>query len=121
MAEQHESLIIAFRKRILKKGFREGKSPMPTFRPDVFAERISTNGRIIEQIAVEAEIASSLFSEHTTGQLVKLSEFIEHQKGKGIPVRGYLLVPGGKRLLAQANSLLFTLPASVPIRVVQLP
>lgn len=121
MAEQHESLIVAFRKRILRKGFREVKSPMPTFRPDIFAEKVSSNGRVVGQIAVEAEIEATLFSEHTTHQLVKLGEYIEHQRRKRIPVKGYLLVPEGKKLLAQAESLLFTLPDNVPIQIMQLP
>ena len=60
MAEQHESLIVSFRKRVLTRGFKESKSPMPTFRPDIFAERISQNGRVVEQIAVEANFAKTL-------------------------------------------------------------
>lgn len=92
---------------------------MPTYRPDIFAEKLSEHGRVLEQIAVEAEIASTLFSEHTTDQLVKLSEFIEVQKRKRIPVKGYLLIPRGKRLLEQAKALLYTLPGCEVIRVLQ--
>ncbi len=94
---------------------------MPTFRPDIFAEKTSAAGRVIEQIAVEAEIGSTLFSEHTTSQLVRLSEFIEHQRRKSIRVRGYLLVPGGKRILAQARLLLFSIPDAESIEIAQAP
>ncbi len=119
MAEKHESLLVAFRRRILRGGFREAKSPMPTFRPDIFAERVSSGGRVVEQVAVEAEIESTLFSEHTTDQLVKLSEFIEHQRRRSVRVKGYLLVPRGKRLLAQARSLLSSIPEADSIKVAQ--
>ena len=92
---------------------------MPTFRPDIFAEKTSAEGRVIEQIAVEAEIESTLFSEHTTDQLVKLSEFIEHQRKKRIRVKGFLLIPRGKRVLAQARQLLFSIPEANSIKVAQ--
>lgn len=120
MAELHESLIRSFRKRIVRKGLREAKSPMPTYRPDIFAERLSGNGRIVEQIAVEAEIHSTLFTEHTSHQLLEMDEFLRHQKTKRIHARGFLLVPKGRSAKAQAGSLLDSLfPTGTEIKVIE--
>jgi hypothetical protein len=119
MADIHESLVRTFRKTKLR-GFRQTRCPMPTYRPDVFAEKIESNGSVREQIAVEAEIFSTLFSEHTSSQLVLLDEFINHQRRKRIKVRGYLLVPTGKKLFTQAKSLLDALfPKGTEIRIMQ--
>lgn len=110
MAELHEAVLVAFRKKFLRGGFKEGKSPMPTFRPDVFAEKRSKSGKILKQLTVEAEIESTLFSEHTSHQLVLMDEYIRHQHRKRIKVDGYLLVPRNKNTVALAHSLLMTLP-----------
>jgi|SRR5580700_7644989 hypothetical protein len=104
MADLHESLIVSFRRVLLRKRFTFVKSPMPTYRPDILAEKMRDGRRI--QIVVEAEILSTLFTDHTMHQLVVMSEFIEHQRRKKIAVKGYLLVPPGKSLLSQANGLL---------------
>jgi hypothetical protein len=120
MAEKHDSLVKAFRMRLFRKGFRLAKSPTPTYRPDVFAERYGRNDQLIEQTIVEAEIDSTLFSEHTSHQLVLLNEYLEHQKRKGVKVRGYLLIPSGKQVLTLANSLIDSLfPKGSDIRVLQ--
>ncbi len=118
MADLHESLIRSFRKKILRRGLKESRSPMPTFRPDIFAERLSRNGRILEQIAVEAEIHSTLFSEHTTEQLIKLDEFIRLQKSKRIRARGFLLVPRSRAVRVNATTVLWSLfPTGTVIKV----
>ncbi len=119
MADLHEALIRSFRKRVVKKGMCETKSPMPDYRPDIFAERVSQDGAILEQIAVEAEIASTLFTEHTSHQLLRMDEFIKAQKKRRVKTHGYLLVPRGKSVLNQAGSLLDSLfPEGTPIKVV---
>ena len=41
MAEVHESILVSFRKKVLKNGFREeSRTPMPTYRPDLFAQKV---------------------------------------------------------------------------------
>jgi hypothetical protein len=120
MADLHESLVRSFRKRVVKKGMRETKSPMPTYRPDIFAERVSKNGTVVEQVAVEAEIQSTLFSEHTSHQLLKMHEFMKLQRSKRIRVRGFLIVPKTKNARAHADGILDSLfPEGTPIRVVE--
>jgi hypothetical protein len=120
MADLHESLVRSFRKRIIGKGLRETKSPMPTYRPDIFAERLSRNGKVMEQVAVEAEIHSTLFSEHTSHQLLMMDEFMRLQRSKRIRVRGFLLVPKAKSVRAYAGSVLDSLfPQGTGIRIVE--
>lgn len=120
MADVHESLLRSFRRTILRDGFREARSPMPTFRPDVFAEKVSSNGLVVGQVAVEAEIQSTLFSEHTLEQLIKMDEFLRHQAAKRIRTRGYLLVPRKKTIRAHARSLLSSLfPGGTQIRLAE--
>jgi hypothetical protein len=120
MADHHEGLVRAFRRKFLRRGLRETKSPMPTYRPDLFAEKVSSRGQVIEQIAMEAEIASTIFSEHTTDQLLKMDEFIRHQRNKKIRTRGFLVVPKAKRLRNHAATLLESLfPDGTSIKIVE--
>lgn len=120
MAELHESLVRSFRKRVVKQGMRETKSPMPTYRPDIFAERVSKNGTVMEQVAVEAEIHSTLFSEHTSHQLLKMHEFMKLQRSKRIRVRGFLIVPKTKNARIHADGILDSLfPEGTFIKVVE--
>ena len=120
MADVHEYLIRSFRQGILPRGVKPDKSPMPTWRPDFFAAKKSPQGRIVAQIAVEAEIKSTLYSDHTAEQLVLMQEFIEHQKEKGIKVRGYLLVPKGKEVRRLASWLVESLfPTGTSIALIQ--
>ena len=120
MADVHESLLRSFRKNVLRGGFRETGSPMPTYRPDIFAEKVSARGLIIEQVAVEAEIQSTLFSEHTTHQLLKMDEFLTHQREKRIRVRGFLLVPRKRAIRANAKSVLDSLfPGGTKIQLAE--
>jgi hypothetical protein len=120
MADLHESLIRSFRRKVIRGGLQETKSPMPTYKPDIFAERTSPSGSVVEQVAVEAEIKSTLFNEHTSHQLLILDEFIRHQKAKRIRVKGYLLVPRGTETRTHAHSLLDTLfPDGTAIRVIE--
>ncbi len=93
---------------------------MPTFRPDIFAQKTSRAGDVLEQVAVEVEIHSTLFSEHTSHQLLKMDDFIKLQKAKRIRARGFLLVPRGRTVHVHATSLLEGLfPEGTTIRVVQ--
>jgi len=93
---------------------------MPSYRPDVFAQRLRPSGGIVEQLAVEAEIASTLFSEHTAEQLLKMHEFMVAQKAKRIRVRGFLIIPRGKETRSHAGLVLSGLfPEGTPIKVVQ--
>jgi hypothetical protein len=93
---------------------------MPTYRPDIFAEKISKNGAVLEQVVVEAEIQTTLFTEHTSHQLLLLDEFIRHQRRKRISVRGFLLIPKGRVVRSYASSLLDSLfPGGTQIRVVE--
>lgn len=91
---------------------------MPTFRPDVFAHKITSKGTVTEEIVAEAEIESTLFSPHTSEQLVTMEEYIVHRVRKRVLVRGYLVVPAGKNILALAKSLLYSL-ATENIKIVQ--
>jgi hypothetical protein len=121
MAELHEFLVVSLRKRLIKSGFKISKQLTPTYRADIFAEKHSANGRLIEQIVVEAEIKSTLFSEHTTEQLTLMDEFIRHQRAKRVKTHGVLLVPRDKATLQLANSLLRSLfPEGPSIRIRQL-
>lgn len=118
MADCHEALLRAFRREVLPRGFKETHSPMPTFRPDIFAEKASRNGLVLEQVAVEAEIQSTLFSEHTSHQLLKMDEFVRHQSRKQIRVRAFLLVPRQKTICANAEAVLASLfPGGTRIRL----
>ena len=120
MAELHESLIRSFRKKVIRGGLKETKSPMPSYRPDIFAQKVSTNGNILEQVAVEVEIASTLFSEHTSEQLLKMHDFILDQRIRRVRVRGYLIIPKGKSPRNHANLVLSGLfPEGTSIQVVQ--
>lgn len=112
MAELHESILVSFRKKFLRSGFTETKSPMPTFRPDVFATRISKNGYVVEEIVVEAEVKSTLFTNHTSEQLVIMNDYIKHRIKKRIRVRGFLVIPKGKQTIRLAISLLSSLDIS---------
>lgn len=120
MADLHEALIRDFRRRIVRRGLKESKSPMPTFRPDIFAEKLSPHGKILEQVAVEAEIHSTLFSEHTSHQLIIMDDFIRLQRTKRIRVKGVLLVPKTRGAGVHAESILESLfPDGTLIEVVE--
>jgi hypothetical protein len=109
MGELHESLVVSLRKRLLMRGFKISKQLTPTYRADIFAERTNAKGRVVEQVVVEAEIKSTLFSEHTSDQLVLMDEFIRHQKRKRIRTKGILLIPRDKGTSRLAFSLLRSL------------
>ncbi len=120
MAELHELLLRHFRRQYLKSGFCEMKSPMPTFRPDVFAQKISKDGKITEEIIVEAEIESTFFSEHTSSQLVLMEEYIKHRQKKIRKIRAFLLIPNGSSIFSLAKSLLNSLfPLGTNIKIIQ--
>ena len=92
---------------------------MPTYRPDIFAQKVSLDGTVVKQLAVEAEIQSTLWSEHTSHQLLLMDEFISHQKSKRVRADGFLLVPKGKAVKTHAGSLLDSLfPEGTSIKIV---
>ncbi len=106
MAELHEAILLSYRKSLKRKGFREYKSPMPTYRPDIFAQIRTIGGKVKEEVVVEAEIESTLFNDHTAEQLVLMDQYLRHQKSKKIKCSGILLVPNSKTARVRANLLL---------------
>jgi hypothetical protein len=120
MAERHERLVKKFRSSPRWRAFRETKSPMPDFRPDFFGQVVSSAGKVTAQVAVEAEIESTLFKEHTSYQLTIMNDYIAVQKNRGIRVHGFLLVPSGKGTQRMAERLLKSLfPRGTSIEVAQ--
>lgn len=119
MAEQHQALLILFRKKLVEKGFREFKNPMPTYRPDIFCKKSLRSGKVLEEIVVEVEIENTLFLEHTAIQLVLMDEYLNHMNRKKKKVNGYLLVPNKKSVKRLAASLVESLfPLGCKIRVI---
>lgn len=122
MAEIHDTIVDAMRRRFVRDGFKEARNPMPTYRPDVFAQKISKLGKTISEVVIEAEIESTIFSDHTAEQLVQLDDYLRFRYKKRIPVAGYLAVPKTARALANAKSLLDSLfPDGCDIVVVAVP
>lgn len=120
MADRHESLVRSFRQSKNNKDFKSAKCPMPTYRPDVFGCKLNRAGNPVVQVAVEAEIESTLFSEHTAHQLLLLDEYIQHQAQKKIRVFGYLVIPLGKPVLRHAEAVLDALfPEGTKICILQ--
>jgi hypothetical protein len=113
MGDFHDSLLLSLRRKVERNGFRVAKKgPMPSYRPDLFAQKLSNNGRIIEEIIVEAEIKSSLFLDHSLDQLEHMDDYIRQQKRKRIKVTGFLVVPDDKSVRLQAKQLLDTLEST---------
>ena len=120
MGELHDSLLVSPRKKIMRRRFREGKSPMPSYRPDLYAYKMARSGKIIEEIIIEAEIESTLYAEHTTHQLVFMDQYLRQQKKKRIKINGYLLIPKGKKVRMLAKSLIESLfPGENAIKISQ--
>jgi hypothetical protein len=120
MADRHESLVRSFRQCKANKDFKSAKCPMPTYRPDVFGCKLNKLGDVVAQVAVEAEIESTLFSEHTSHQLLLMDEFIHHQAQKKVKVFGYLVIPKGKTVFRQASAVLEALfPEGTQISIMQ--
>jgi hypothetical protein len=82
---------------------------MPSYRPDLFAQRRTSEGRVVEEVIAEAEIESSLFLDHSLDQLEHMGDYIQYQKRKGVKVTGYLVVPHKKSVCVQATQLLETI------------
>ena|SRR2546426_6754702 len=106
MAEEHDSLEDHYRHRFMRRGYRDAKCPVKTMRPDLFMSKHTRSGKIINEIIAEVEIESTLFKDHTTGQLLDMADYIRQQKKKKVGVRGYLIVPRGKNVLVQARMLI---------------
>jgi len=121
MADLHDALLISFRKKILKAKFRESRNPMPEFRPDYFGRNYSADGKIIKEIVVEAEIKATLYSEHTSRQLVLMDEYLAHRRKKKIVAIGYLLIPKNKEMISLGTALLESLfPIENKIELIQI-
>lgn len=119
MGELHNSVENIFRKQLINKGYVEARNPMPTYRPDIFAKKYS-KGRKILEIVVEVEIESTIFSEHTSSQLLMMDQYIKHQKKRKIKVLGYLCVPKSKSAFSMGKSCLSSLfPLGTEIKVLQ--
>lgn len=89
---------------------------MPHFRPDVYAVKKNSRGRILAEIVVEAEITSTVASDHTRHQLMYMQEFLEMRRKKGINSRGILAVPREAKALARLQ-LVSTIPVGLLVRV----
>lgn len=110
MADLHDSMISAIRKKYANRGFITAKAQMPGFLPDYYGQIKSKNGTIVQEVIVEVEIESTLFNEHTSHQLDLMDKFIRYKKTKKIKVDGLLVVPKTKtKVKAQAQSLLQSL------------
>lgn len=109
MGDHHEYLCRAVRKQLVTTGFRETKSPMPTYRPDIFAQKNSKEGNICEELVVEIEIETTVFLTHSQEQLILMDEFLRHRRKKRIKVRGVLAVPDNPKVVNRAKMLLGTL------------
>lgn len=117
MAEKHDNILRQIRQRFLRMGYKEMKSPTPTYRPDYFAVKIASNGSILE-IMLEVEIESALFYEHTTKQLLEMNSYIQHSR-KTKKTTGFLVVPKRKACISNAKSLLESLfPNDGKIKVI---
>ena len=120
MAELHQALLVSFRKQLINKGYKEGKCPIQTYRPDIFCQKIDSSNEIREEIIVEVEIQSTLYYEHTSIQLILMDEYIQSARRKKYRILGYLLIPKNKIVLNLANSLLTSLfPDNCRIKVLQ--
>lgn len=106
MGELHEAILRSYNRSLKRRGFQEYKSPMPTYRPDIFAQRRTIEGKVKEEVIVEAEIESTLFNNHTVEQLVLMDQYLRHQKSKKIKCIGILLVPNSKTARLRASLLL---------------
>jgi hypothetical protein len=112
VAERHEDLVRVFRRKLVANGYAESKCPLHTCKPDIFAVKRSTDGRVLREIIVEAEIEATLFSEHTSHQLVIIHEYIAGRRRRGLSSEGVLLVPKGKVVGQHARFLLESLFAT---------
>jgi hypothetical protein len=93
MAERHGALVIAYRRKLARRGFRDGDSPLPHYQPDIYSEKRNASDRITSVTVVEAEIESSLFLEHTATQLARMVRYLESPLGRKQRAVGILLVP----------------------------
>jgi hypothetical protein len=121
MAELHDALVARFRKKLISKGYKEGRCPIQTYRPDIFCIKINSSGETKEEVIVEAEIQPTLYSEHTSIQLILMDEYIKSPKNRKRRIAGYLLVPHKKSMLNYSISLLASIfPEKCVIKVLQL-
>jgi hypothetical protein len=119
MAEKHEDLLRRCRRRLLG-GYQEAKAPTSYYRPDIYACKTASDGTIVREIVVEAEIESTLFSEHTSWQLTKMHGYLDAQVKKRKKVAGYLLIPKGNKTRQLAITLLKSLfPTKCLIKIQQ--
>jgi hypothetical protein len=92
MAEKHDRLVAQYRAHLLRRGYKiELRSPFVDYRPDIFASRGSS------KLFVEAEIESTLHTNHTLDQLVTMHTYV-CRNGRHT---GVLLVPRSAVRLAR--------------------
>ncbi|MDO8579460.1 MAG: hypothetical protein Q7R72_01150 [bacterium] len=121
MAELHESVLVNCRNKFVKKGWHEHKTPIHGYRPDLFIQRFSKEDRVIEEIILEAEIQSTLHTDHTAEQLGYIHEYIVRQTKKKIIVKGFLAIPKGKKVLTIAEMFLYSqFPGDDTIKIIQI-
>ncbi len=112
-SEAHESICRKVRGDYLKRGYKEEISPMPSFRPDVFAVKRNGNGKFIEQVVAEAEIERTLFYEHSIEQLILMVRFLKQEKKRGLKSHGILAVPKKTHTIIQAQQLIRSIDGGV--------
>lgn len=118
MGDTHEYLCRQVRASYAKGGFKEAKSPMPTYRPDFFAQKFSANGHIHAELVIEVEIEQTIFLTHSQDQLVLMDEFLTHRRRKKSKACGLLVVPHDPKIIRRAKSLLNSLfPSGTFIQV----
>lgn len=121
MAELHESVLMGCRRKFLKKEWHERKTPIRGYLPDLFIQKINKEACVVEEIILEAEIESTLHTEHTAEQLMYMYDYISRQAKKKIKVRGFLAIPKGKRILLIARMILFSqFPDEKKIQILQM-
>jgi hypothetical protein len=109
MGDLHESMCRDVRARFQRRGFKEGNSPMPTYRPDYFGRKQRQGGKIEQVVVVEVEIESTVFGKHTEKQILLMNEYLCQQRRKKIKSQGVLAIPCKTKARLHASLLLDSL------------
>ena len=84
MAEKHDLLESRYRTRLSRAGYKISKKhPFVGYRPDIYATKDK------EKVVVEVEIETTIHTDHTRSQLLKMYKFIKSNKNHF----GFLVVP----------------------------
>lgn len=119
MGEVHERMVRKFREKLRDKGYSIiSKTPIPDYRPDIYAVKYDNQDNISEEILVEVEIVDSVFYEHSEDQIIKMNSYLEN-KSKKVKSLGYLIVPKKAKVSAQVlTQSLFPQNCSVKVMVI---